>query len=69
MKTVLFWVLKMVKLTFSTIFKIFKFLFFIAIYSDSQAHINTCNAIAEKDQRDYNNRVGKYRNDKPYYDE
>ena len=69
MKTVLFLVWKMVKLTFSTIFKIFKFLFFIAIYSDSQAHINTCNAIAEKDQRDYNNRVGKYSNDKRWYDE
>lgn len=34
----------------------------MAIYSDSQSHINTCNAITEKDQRDYKNRVGKYNN-------
>lgn len=69
MKIALVFVLKMVKFTFSVIFKFFKFIFFIAIYSDSQDHINTCNEIAEKDKRDYNNRVGKYSNDKRWYDE
>ena len=62
MKKVLYLLLKIVKFALLATFKVFKFLFFMAIYSDSQSHINTCNAITGKDQRDYKNRVGKYNN-------